>query len=802
MNPSHEPGVITHLRQFIEAAPSPTLLVGDDGRIVLMNSQAEQIFQYRYDELVGQPVEILIPARFHHDHVSDRMRFVADPQTRPIGTRHELRAIRKDGHEFPVEVGLNVLEADGVTYIVTSIVDISERKHHENLFSQLFQHSPDATVVVDNGGCIALVNIRAEEMFGYTSEELIGQPIEMLVPAHMRGKHVAEVKNYNENPRMRPMGTNGRFCAQRKDGTQIPVEISLAPVRTDRGLMVFSSIRDVTEHRRLIGEIEGNLEIQRATAQILRMSLASLPLGALLDQALDLLLAVPWLGQEAQGCLFLVEDDPEMLILQAQRRLPAGVVKQCQRVPLGQCVCGAAALHREIVFAADGTDCHTRSSDVPDHIHYCVPLQTDGQMLGVLNIYVPPDHKRRQEQEDFLSAMADLLAGLVKRRHAEIGQQESEERFELAVRGTNVGIWDWDLRTDRVYFSPRWKNIIGYGPDEIPNDFAEWEKRLHPDDRERALATVRDYLEGRSKEYELEHRLRHKDGSYRWILARGAAVFDEKGRPYRMVGSHLDTTRRHEAEEQLRESRAQLLAAQRIQERLLPQSPPQVPGLEIAGACFAAEYAAGDYYDFLTLPDGSVGLVIADVMGHGVGPALLMATTSAYIRALAAASLPMAEIVTQTNNMLCEQTDGSWFITLLFCRLDPARGSFHYVNAGHPRPHVIDSDGELKATSQAGGLPLGMVPDREYVEAQFADLVIGDTILLLTDGLFEARPPNGELFGKQRVLDVICAHRDNSAAEILQRIRREVCSFTKVDSLQDDLTMIVVKVMAPPNAST
>ena len=156
-----------------------------------------------------------------------------------------------------------------------------------------------------------------------------------------------------------------------------------------------------------------------------------------------------------------------------------------------------------------------------------------------------------------------------ERRNVEDALRESEERFLLAVRGTDAGIWDWDLRTDTVYFSPRWKSMIGYAEDEIEDDFSEWETRLHPDDRERATATISEYLEGRVPQYELEHRLRHKDGSYRCILARGVAVRDEEGRPYRMAGSHLDVTALKQAQSELEQAKEAAEAASRAKSEFL-----------------------------------------------------------------------------------------------------------------------------------------------------------------------------------------------------------------------------------------
>jgi PAS domain S-box-containing protein len=131
-------------------------------------------------------------------------------------------------------------------------------------------------------------------------------------------------------------------------------------------------------------------------------------------------------------------------------------------------------------------------------------------------------------------------------------RRATEERLALVIKGSSDGVWDWDVTTNEVYFSSRWKSMLGYADGEIEDRFSAWEHLLHPDDRARALASVKAYLAGQAPTYELQHRLRHKDGGYRWILARGVVLRDAAGRPVRMAGSHMDLTALKEVEERLR----------------------------------------------------------------------------------------------------------------------------------------------------------------------------------------------------------------------------------------------------------
>jgi PAS domain S-box-containing protein len=151
-----------------------------------------------------------------------------------------------------------------------------------------------------------------------------------------------------------------------------------------------------------------------------------------------------------------------------------------------------------------------------------------------------------------------VVRNISERKRTEAALRESQERLELAASAAHIGFWDWNLETNRVTFSPEWKAQIGYLPEELDDRYEVWYDRLHPEDRAAATSRITAYLEGRAPDYEVEFRLRHKDDSYRWIYTRGKLLRNEAGKPYRVLGGHVDITERKYAEMNLRESREQL----------------------------------------------------------------------------------------------------------------------------------------------------------------------------------------------------------------------------------------------------
>lgn len=365
-------------RLALEAAPTGMIMIDPRGRIVLTNAQVERLFGYDRTELVGKSIEVLVPERLHQHHAKYRSNFFNDPQTRLMGVGRDLYGRRKDGTEVAVEIGLNPVETPEGKFVLSSVVDITERKRieaalrdseerfrmmvsavqdyailmldpegyvvnwnsgaerlkgyqaseiigkhfscfytrgqidrrqpqyelklateagrfedegwrvrkdgsafwaslvitpvrnrrhgligftkvtrdlterkrAEEQFRRAIEASPTGMVIVDPQGNITLINGQVEKMFGYAREELIGRPVETLVPQRFRDQHLRFRGGFLDSPQARPMGAGRDLYGLRKDGSEVPIEIGLNPLETQLGKFVLSAIVDITERKR------------------------------------------------------------------------------------------------------------------------------------------------------------------------------------------------------------------------------------------------------------------------------------------------------------------------------------------------------------------------------------------------------------------------------------------------------------------------------------------------------------------------------------------------------------------------
>ena len=241
--------------EILNASPDATIISDQEGKIRAANKAAELLFGFAADELIGELIEVLVPVEQHERHRGLRDSYQKAPRARPMVSGLEIFAVRKDGSSFRAEIGLNPIETNDGLLVTSTIRTINKMDDSEAYFRNVLESAPDAMIIIDEQGKIAIVNAQAEKMFGYDRQEILGCRIETLLPERLREQHVSHRGEFVRDPKLRPMGVGLDLIARRRNGSEFPVEISLSPVRTGARGFVSSVIRDVTERKRMQDEI-------------------------------------------------------------------------------------------------------------------------------------------------------------------------------------------------------------------------------------------------------------------------------------------------------------------------------------------------------------------------------------------------------------------------------------------------------------------------------------------------------------------------------------------------------------------
>jgi PAS domain S-box-containing protein len=310
----------------------------------------------------------------------------------------------------------------------------------------------------------------------------------------------------------------------------------------------------ITRHS-MEAELELNLLKQGVINGLLNLSLEDLPLDELLRRSLLLLTAIPWIALESKGAIFLVADQPEVLVLRVHKGLPDPIIQQCAQIPYGRCLCGRAAASRQLQFSAGCGELHEIGyPGMPSHGHYCIPILHGEQVLGVMNLYVKAGHRRSTSEEQFLSAVANTLAGIIMRRESEKARRRSDQEFSLLVGNVPAIVCKGYVDGYASFIDDKVERMLGYSRDEFEQRRIKWTDLILQEDLRHARRIFLKALKG-SNSYVREYRMRCKGGGIIWVQERSQIVLDAKGQVDYISGVLFDISKRKQGEEALRQEK-------------------------------------------------------------------------------------------------------------------------------------------------------------------------------------------------------------------------------------------------------
>ncbi|MGE0471818.1 MAG: ATP-binding protein [Nitrospira sp.] len=444
----------------------------------------------------------------------------------------------------------------------------------------------DGLCVVDAFWKIQMMNHQAEQLFGEADQALVGRPVyRMISPGPEEYREECLITDATLPPLAsgEPYRTDDGLLVT-ATGQLIAISLVVTPMISD-GVVIGAVLvfRDITRQKQVERErqqTEGVL--RRIQAGLSELAKSPQIYGGNLQDAFQTVtrVAAECLHAERVSIWFFTGDRSAIqcsdLYQLTTRKHAQGVALSATDYPkyFGE-------LNTERIVAADDAQTDSRTAEftagylAPLGITSMldVPIRSEGKMIGVIcHEHIGPTRHWTLEEQHFAASVANTVALAIEaadRRKVEQALRTSEGRLTTTVQSTNIGIWDWDLSSNNVYLSPEWKRQLGYEDYELDNTFQEWESRIHPEDHDRSLREIEAYLSGHVSVLEIEHRLRHKDDSYRWILSRGTMIKNEEELSSRIVGIHIDVTDRKAAEELLRQAKEAAEAASRAKSQFL-----------------------------------------------------------------------------------------------------------------------------------------------------------------------------------------------------------------------------------------
>ncbi len=455
------------------------------------------------------------------------------------------------------------------------------------------------------------------------------------------------------------------------------------------------------------------------------------------------------------------------------------------------CRCESLAEMRELLSTRHDLDVVLADLSLPDSygIETCQRVREATPTLPIIVLTGLDDESAALEAlqsgaQDYLvkghidgQLLSRAIRYSIERQKAQELQRQATERMRLINEQLPAVLWTTD--TDLCITAPSTACVVN---DDIERPIVGTrltEYFANDDSDFPPLVAHHDALAGKSVSFDFRWRGRS-------LSVHVEPLRDEAGTIVGTIGISLDVSAQQRMEDELN-------AAKHVQQALFPKQSPQLAGFDLAGAVYPADETAGDYFDYIPMADDCLGLVVGDVTGHGLGPALLMAELRAYLRAIAGSRPHCGEILMLANRFLAADLEEHRFVTLFFARLEPTTRTLTYASAGHSG-YVLRANGETEQLPSTG-LPLGLIPDTIINTSFPVELHPGDLFFVPTDGFQEAHTAENELYGLDRMLEFLHQHRDQPAARVIELLRDEVLEFSGVTDrrVKDDMSALLVR---------
>ena len=516
---------------ILELASDAIVSIDADHHITLFNQEAEKIFGYSGDEVLGQSIDLLLPARSTVDYYYRISEFNKPfGNAKRMGEHRELFACRKDGTEFSAEVSISKLAIGDEIIFTAFIQDVSHRKlveaalrNSEEQFRRAFEDASVGMAIVSLGGYWVKVNSAVCQIVGYSQPELLRLTFQDITHAddleidlaHVHQLLAGEISIYQMEKRY-----------LHKQGHTVWVLLNVSLVRDEQGkpLQFISHIHNISDRKRH--------EEDRKRAEIIlkryeRVVAATIDAICLLDKTYTHQLV-------NQAYLQWYQQPREALIGHTMSELlGTEAFNESIKDKLDQCLAGETIQNQLWIEAS-----------------------TAGQQF-ISGTYSP-----YYEADQTISGVVVSLRNITDLKQAEAALNQSQERLQLALEASGDGLWDWNIATHEVYFSPRYLEILGYAADEVPFSFDAWETLIHPDDKAWVFDKLSAHLRDNSIPYAFDYRAKTKSGEWKWVANFGKVVaYDDQGNPQRMTGMHKDISDRKQFELELQQAKEAAEAA-------------------------------------------------------------------------------------------------------------------------------------------------------------------------------------------------------------------------------------------------